>query len=200
MCMKICVFLLYLGVEKIYFLIMKFLIVSDIHGDSSSAHRIKELFESFKPDKILLLGDILYHGPRNDLPSEYAPKEVIKVMNSLSDHIVAVRGNCEAEVDQMVLTFPCMSTTAEVFADGHEFTLSHGHIYNESVLPPGNGVFLYGHTHIPVAHEVEGRICFNPGSCTLPKGGFPRSYGTYEEGVLTVRELFTSEILMSVSL
>lgn len=186
--------------EKIYFCVMKFLIVSDIHGDSSSAQRIKELYEALNPDKILLLGDILYHGPRNDLPSAYAPKEVIKVMNSLADKIVAVRGNCEAEVDQMVLTFPCMSTTAVVYADGHELTLSHGHIYNESALPPGNGAFLYGHTHIPVAHITDGRVCFNPGSCTLPKGGFPRSYGTYEDGTLSVRELFTSEVMMSVSL
>lgn len=179
---------------------MRFLIVSDIHGDVSSARRIEELFNTMQPDKILLLGDVLYHGPRNDLPAHYAPKEVIAVLNPLSSQIVAVRGNCEAEVDQMVLTFPCLSTTAEVFADGYEFTLSHGHIYNEGNLPPGNGVFLYGHTHIPVAHEVDGRKCFNPGSVTLPKGGFPRSYGWYENGSLEVRELFSDEVIMSIRL
>ena len=179
---------------------MKFLIVSDIHGDISSAERIKELFNSLKPDKILLLGDVLYHGPRNDLPKHYAPKEVIAVTNSLKDNIVAVRGNCEAEVDQMVLSFPCMSTTAVVFADGYEFTLSHGHIYSESNLPPGDGIFLYGHTHIPVAHKVEGRICFNPGSVTLPKGGFERSYGLYENKTLKVLSLFDNKEMMSIAL
>ncbi len=179
---------------------MKFLIVSDIHGSLDSAEKIEKLYIDGSFDKLLLLGDVLYHGPRNDLPPSYNPKEVIKIMNKLSEEIVAVRGNCEAEVDQMVLTFPCMSTTAEVFADGYEFILSHGHIYNEDNLPPGRGVFLYGHTHLPVAKKIDSRVVFNPGSITIPKGGFERSYGVYENGELFVKALQDDHIMMSVKL
>ncbi len=179
---------------------MKFLIVSDIHGSLDSAEKIAKLYRENSFDKILLLGDVLYHGPRNDLPSSYNPKEVIKIMNDLSSSIVAVRGNCEAEVDQMVLSFPCMSTTAEVFADNHEFIISHGHIYNEENLPPGNGAFLYGHTHIPVAKQKSARVVFNPGSITIPKGGFERSYGVYENGELFVKALQDNHIMMRVKL
>lgn len=179
---------------------MRFLIASDIHGSQKAANRVKELFEMEKADKLLLLGDILYHGPRNDLPQSYAPKSVIEIMNSLSDKIIAVRGNCEAEVDQMVLAFPCLSTTAIVFDGKAEMVMSHGHIYNEENLPPGNGCFLYGHTHIPVAKKLNGRVIFNPGSTTIPKNGFPASYGIYEDGVFTVKRLKDQEEMMSIDI
>ena len=177
---------------------MKFMIASDIHGSLAAARRIRDLYFEVKADKLLLLGDLLYHGPRNDLPEEYAPKGVIEILNSLSDEIVAVRGNCEAEVDQMVLSFPCLSTTAVVYDGSVELLLSHGHIYSEKTLPPGKGCFLYGQTHIPVAHRIENRVVFNPGSVSIPKGGFPASYGLYEKGVLSVRRLDDSSELMSI--
>lgn len=179
---------------------MKFLIFSDIHGSSAAAERIDELVKIHSPDRILLLGDLLYHGPRNDLPSGYAPKKVIPVLNSLSDMIMAVRGNCEAEVDQMVLTFPCMSTYSEVYADGLKLTLTHGHIYNEEAPVPGASVMLYGHTHIPVCHERNGVFFFNPGSTSIPKGGFQPSFGLYENRVFSVLDLKTCDVLMTSEL
>ena len=133
---------------------MKILIVSDIHGSLDAAKRIVDLASSY--DMVFCLGDVLYHGPRNDLPASYAPKSVIPLMNSLSDRMLAVRGNCEAEVDQMVLAFPVMSTTAIAMVDGRRMVLSHGHIFNEDSLPPGADIFLYGHTHIPVARILRG--------------------------------------------
>ena len=177
---------------------MKILIVSDIHGSLDATHRIVALAASY--DMVFCLGDVLYHGPRNDLPRSYAPKSVIPLMNSLSDRILAVRGNCEAEVDQMVLSFPVMSTTAMAMIDGRRMVLSHGHIFNEDSLPPAADIFLYGHTHIPVAHMKDGVICFNPGSAGIPKGGFPASYGEYVDGVLNVRSLDDDEVLMSIGI
>ena len=177
---------------------MKILIVSDIHGSLDATHRIVALAASY--DMVFCLGDVLYHGPRNDLPRSYAPKSVIPLMNSLSDRILAVRGNCEAEVDQMVLSFPVMSTTAMAMVDGRRMVLSHGHIFNEDSLPPAADIFLYGHTHIPVAHRKDGVICFNPGSAGIPKGGFPASYGEYVDGVLNVRSLDDDEVLMSIGI
>lgn len=177
---------------------MKALICSDIHGSADSAERLVALAKDC--ELVLLLGDELYHGPRNDLPESYCPKKVIPLLNSLAGKIVAVRGNCEAEVDQMVLSFPCMADISEVVLDGHRLTLTHGHIYNEDNLPPGDGALLYGHTHIPVARVVDGRVRFNPGSMSIPKGGWPRSYGVYGDGTLEVRDLLTGEMLMSVGL
>ncbi len=177
---------------------MKALIVSDIHGSLDAARKIEKLAPSY--DIIICLGDILYHGPRNDLPQSYNPKAVIPIMNSLQDRIIAVRGNCEAEVDQMVLSFPVMSTTAIVFADSFSLTLTHGHIYNEENPVPGSSVMLYGHTHIPVAHEKDGIVFFNPGSMSIPKGGFKATYGEYCDGVLSVRDLEDSSIVMSYTL
>ena len=177
---------------------MKILIVSDIHGSLDAAHRIVALAALY--DMVFCLGDVLYHGPRNDLPRSYAPKSVIPLMNSLSDRILAVRGNCEAEVDQMVLSFPVMSTTAMAMVDGRRMVLSHGHIFNEDSLPPAADIFLYGHTHIPVAHRKDGVICFNPGSAGIPKGGFPASYGEYVDGVLNVRSLEDDEVMMSIGI
>lgn len=177
---------------------MKILIVSDIHGSLDAAHRIVALAASY--DTVFCLGDVLYHGPRNDLPRSYAPKSVIPLMNSLSARILAVRGNCEAEVDQMVLSFPVMSTTAMAMVDGRRMVLSHGHIFNEDSLPPAADIFLYGHTHIPVAHMKDGVICFNPGSAGIPKGGFPASYGEYVDGVLNVRSLDDDKVMMSIDI
>lgn len=187
---------------------MKFLIASDIHGSATWCRCLMDALDAEQPDRLLLLGDVLYHGPRNDLPEGYAPKEVIAMLNPLASSIIAVRGNCEAEVDQMVLDFPCMADyttifdpTATLAADGGarekpgcELFLTHGHVYgagfHNSVdkLPelPAGSILLYGHTHKKVsepASEHAGVWAFNPGSVSIPKDG-THSYGVYENGAV----------------
>ena len=167
---------------------MKFVIASDIHGSAYWCRKLMQIVEEEKPDKLLLLGDILYHGPRNDLPKEYGPKQVIPMLSEWADRILCVRGNCEAEVDQMVLPFPCMSDYA-VVADGeHTLYLTHGHLWNPEHLPklaPGT-VFLYGHTHVKFDQVIEGVRCLNPGSVSIPKDG-THSCLIYDNGRFTFR-------------
>ncbi len=179
---------------------MKFLIFSDIHGDASSARFIARKYDEVKPDKIIILGDILYHGPRNDLPENYYPKEVIKELNALGDHIIAVRGNCEAEVDQMVLSFPCLSETGTIFADGNTLFLTHGHIYSREKRP-GSGYthFLSGHTHINVLEKEGGIVFLNPGSISIPKNGCPRSYAAYEDGRIRILRMEDDSVIKELS-
>lgn len=152
---------------------MKLLIASDIHGSAYWCGRLMELVESEQPDRLLLLGDLLYHGPRNDLPKDYAPKQVIPMLSRYKEKIIAVRGNCEAEVDQMVLPFPCMADYAQLLVDGKLFHLSHGHHQNPEDLPPlpQGSVFLFGHTHVKLDTVVNGIRCLNPGSVSIPKDG-----------------------------
>ena len=152
---------------------MKLMIASDIHGSAFWCGKLLEAAEAQQPDKLILLGDLLYHGPRNDLPKGYAPKEVIPMLSAWKDKILAVRGNCEAEVDQMVLPFPCMADFSQLYADGKLLYLTHGHHHNPDNLPPleeGN-IFLSGHTHVKIDREVEGIRCLNPGSVSIPKDG-----------------------------
>ena len=164
---------------------MKYLIASDIHGSAYWCGRLMGRVEAERPDKILILGDVLYHGPRNALPRDYDPKGVIAMLNPLAPAIVAVRGNCEAEVDQMVLDFPCMADYAEIVdPGGRTLWLTHGHLWNPGNLPPlqPGSAFLYGHTHVKVLEEVEGGVTvFNPGSVSIPKDG-SHSFGIYEDG------------------
>ena len=172
---------------------MKLLIASDIHGDAKCCRAMLDAAEREKAEKILILGDILYHGPRNDLPEGYAPKEVIDMLNGISDKLLCVRGNCDTEVDQMVLSFPVLSDTAFVFDGEVGLTLfmSHGHKYSPDNLPPisGDTVFLYGHTHLLGKTEKDGVICINPGSVSLPKGGNPKTYATYENREIVIKQL-----------
>ncbi len=174
---------------------MKLLIASDIHGAAAWCTRLMEAIDAHQPDRVVLLGDLLYHGPRNDLPEDYAPKQVISLLNGIADRVVAVRGNCEAEVDQMVLDFPCMADYALLCdeATGHTLFATHGHVYGPGLhnsidrLPPlhAGDTLLYGHTHIKVNQEGPGGIrLFNPGSVGIPKDG-THSYGLYEDGTLT---------------
>lgn len=162
---------------------MKYLVISDIHGDAEGAEAVQKAYETIKPDRILCLGDILYHGPRNDLPPAYAPKKVIPIMNSFADQIIAVRGNCEAEVDQMVLAFPCMADDNVIPFGTKNIFMSHGHIYGPDHLPvlKENDIFLSGHTHIPTAEKKNGIFMLNPGSVSLPKGGHPKTYAVLDE-------------------
>ena len=164
---------------------MKFVIASDIHGSAYWCSKLMEVIETENPDKILLLGDLLYHGPRNDLPRDYAPKQVIPMLSGLQEKILAVRGNCEAEVDQMVLPFACMAEYALLMADGVTFYLTHGHHANPDALPAleEGSVFLSGHTHVKM-DEIRGGIrCVNPGSVSIPKDG-SNSCMVWDDGTL----------------
>lgn len=169
---------------------MKLLIASDIHGSAYWCRKLLEVYQQEQPDKLVLLGDILYHGPRNDLPREYAPKAVIALLSPLAEKILCVRGNCEAEVDQMVLPFPCMAPYSQLLVEGKTFYLTHGHHENPRNLPrlnPGD-VFLYGHTHVKEDIQVEGVRCLNPGSVSIPKDG-SHSCLVYDKGDFSFRIL-----------
>lgn len=170
---------------------MKFMFASDIHGSALWCEKTLALYEREKPEKLCLLGDILYHGPRNDLPEGHAPKEVIRLLNPLKNEIICVRGNCDTEVDQMVLDFPVLSDNAIVYADGHEIFLTHGHRYapqNPPLLPWG-AVMINGHTHVPRAELVNGIHCLNCGSTALPKENTPHSVLIYEDGAFVWKDL-----------
>lgn len=158
---------------------MKLMIASDLHGDADCTAALFEQFHASGAERLILLGDLLYHGPRNDLPAGYAPKKVITLLNEMRDALICVRGNCDTEVDQMVLTFPMLSDTACLFADGHTLIAAHGH---HAPPPMREGdILLGGHTHVPV---FESRISesgtqylhINPGSVSLPKENSPKSY------------------------
>ena len=169
---------------------MRILFLSDIHGVPSALEKALEKADAMGYDRIALLGDLLYHGPRNGVPSMYDPVKVASILNAKKDIIVAVRGNCDAEVDQMMCAFPMMSDYAILEAGKETFFLTHGHLYNEFKLPPlGIGTVLaHGHTHIPEDKTLEcGLRIFNPGSVSLPKGGSTRSFGYFDgENLFTV--------------
>lgn len=169
---------------------MKLIIASDIHGSAFWCGKLMDLVETEQPDKLLLLGDLLYHGPRNDLPRDYAPKQVIPMLSKYADRILAVRGNCEAEVDQMVLPFPCMSDSAQVLVDGTTMYLTHGHHRNPENLPllPEGSIFLSGHTHVKLDVVKNGIRCLNPGSVSIPKDG-SHSCLVWEDGTFSFRIL-----------
>ena len=171
---------------------MKLLIASDIHGDFESAEIVINKFNEEKCDKILLLGDILYHGPRNDLPATYAPKKVIALLNENKDKILNVRGNCDTEVDQMVLEFPILADYALLSLDGLTVFATHGHHHNTQTPPPmtKGDILLHGHTHVLKCEGFSNENTYlNPGSVALPKGGNPRSYMIYEGGTFTCVDL-----------
>lgn len=182
---------------------MRLFFFSDVHGCPESLALFLDHVKTQKPDLLLLLGDVLYHGPRNPLKPDYAPQQVATLLNPFKEKLVAVRGNCDSEVDQMLLDFPIMSDYSTVVADGHRFFLTHGHHWNPQQPPPlGSGdVLASGHTHIPMLQEIAaGLIAFNPGSISLPKGGYPASYGVYENETLRVLELESEKTLKELTL
>ena len=178
---------------------MKLLIASDLHGSAYYCEKLIELMRQQKPDKLILLGDLLYHGPRNDLPRDYCPKRVIPMLAQYADRILAVRGNCEAEVDQMVLPFPCMAEYAQLLVDGKTFYLTHGHHASPDQLPPipAGSVFLSGHTHVKMDEMRQGIRCLNPGSVSIPKDG-SRSCLLYTDGQFQFLSLEDEDGLQSV--
>ena len=161
---------------------MKLMFASDIHGSRSACEAVLRRYEQSGASRLVLLGDLLYHGPRNDLPDEYAPKSVIGMLSEKKDVILCVRGNCEAEVDQMVLPFPVLADYAVLDIGDRLIYMTHGHIYNpQNPLPVSNGsVVLSGHTHIPLKTEKDGVIYLNPGSVSIPKQGSAHSYMTFD--------------------
>lgn len=178
---------------------MKLFIASDIHGSAYYCKKLIDAFHKEKADRILLLGDILYHGPRNDLPRDYAPKEVISMLNPLSDRIICVRGNCDGEVDDMVLDFPVLAEYAIISdcALGENIIFAtHGHHFNASNLPKlkTGDVLLHGHTHIPTFETVDGIFVVNPGSVSIPKENSEHSYMVFENSEF-LRKSLNGEIL-----
>lgn len=169
---------------------MKLLIASDIHGSAYYCRKLLDTYEKEGAQRMILLGDILYHGPRNDLPAEYAPKEVIRMLNERKHEIYAVRGNCEAEVDQMVLEFPVLADYMLLFEGDRAIYATHGHVYHEKNLPPmkPGDVLLHGHTHVLRAEQKGDILILNPGSVSIPKEGNPPTYAIFENGIFSIRD------------
>lgn len=170
---------------------MKLMIASDIHG---SAYYCRQMLEAYKrecADRLLLLGDILYHGPRNDLPREYEPKKVISMLNDVKQELLCVRGNCDTEVDQMVLEFPILAEYCFLELDGRTMFATHGHVFhphNPPMLKPGD-ILLNGHTHIPACEDRGTFLYLNPGSISIPKEGSVHGYMTYENGTFKWKDM-----------
>ena len=170
---------------------MKLMLASDIHGSAYYAEKLRQAYIDEKADRLILLGDLLYHGPRNDLPKDYAPKKVIEILNGIKEEILCVRGNCDTEVDQMVLDFPIMADYAVIYVDGRTLYLTHGHKFNPENPPKlKKGDYLVnGHTHIPANEDKGDFIYINPGSVSIPKAGSGHTYMIYENGEFALKEL-----------
>ena len=181
-------------------LYMRLMIASDIHGSAVFCRRMFERYDEEMADRLILLGDLLYHGPRNDLPEGYAPKEVIELLNGRAEELLCVRGNCEAEVDQMVLTFPVMAEYALLPLKKNVIYITHGHktgVTNPPPLKKGD-ILLHGHTHIPACEEHGTFTYLNPGSVSIPKEGSPRSYMILEDGRFVWKMLDSGEVFMEM--
>ena len=163
---------------------MKLMIASDIHGSALYCQQLLEAYKREKADKLLILGDILYHGPRNDLPEGYAPKQVISMLNEIKEELLCVRGNCDTEVDQMVLEFPILADYCIISEGDRMIFATHGHIHNTDnppMLKQGD-ILLHGHTHVPVVKEFDSKYYINPGSVSIPKENSPHSYMLLDNG------------------
>lgn len=182
---------------------MKWMIASDLHGSAYYCRKMLEALEREGADRLFLLGDLLYHGPRNDLPREYAPKEVIPLLNGKKEKLLCVRGNCDAEVDQMVLEFPVLADYAVLPVGQRLIYATHGHIYHVKNLPPlaPGDVLLHGHTHVPAWTEFgQGNLYLNPGSVSIPKEDSPHSYMTLEGNTMQWKELESSAVFHELTL
>lgn len=170
---------------------MKLMIASDIHGAAGFCRKMLEAYDREQAEKLLLLGDILYHGPRNDLPGEYAPKEVIAMLNARKEEILCVRGNCDTEVDQMVLEFPIMAEYCILYVKGRMIFATHGHVFHEKNLPmlKKGDILLHGHTHVPVLREHKDYVYLNPGSVSIPKENSWHGYLLLEDDRFVWKDL-----------
>ena len=180
---------------------MRLLFASDIHGSEYYAKKLVDKYKELKCNRMILLGDILYHGPRNDLPKEYNPKGVIALLNAMSSDILCVRGNCEAEVDQMVLDFSCMSDSLVMFEKEHMLFITHGHLYNTENPPmlKCGDILIHGHTHVQTIEKFGQNLYINPGSISIPKENNPSSFMIYEDGKFTIYD-FDMKVLNEVNI
>ena len=174
---------------------MKLLIASDIHGSAYWCEKMLEAYKAENADRMLLLGDILYHGPRNDLPRDYAPKQVIEMLNAISDKILCVRGNCDTEVDQMVLDFSVLADYSVIFDGKITMYLTHGHHIDEIEFEKG-AIVLTGHTHVPVVEQRENYTYLNVGSVSIPKENSAHSYMILENGEFLWKDLENGEVYL----
>ncbi len=181
---------------------MKLMIASDIHGSAYYCEKMIKRFYEEKADKLILLGDLLYHGPRNELPKEYDTKRVYELLNSIKDKILSVRGNCDSEVDQMVLEFPMMADYIYANFEGVNIFVTHGHLFDEKNPPLLNkgDILLYGHFHVPVVREYENFVHINPGSLSLPKEESPNSYMIFENKEFIWKNVENDEIFKTYKL
>ncbi len=179
---------------------MKLFFISDIHGSLSSLNAALKCFHEERADQIVILGDALYHGPRNPLPDGYNPAETAGLLNQYKDRIIAVRGNCDSEVDQMLIEYPMMETYGIVQLADRKLFLTHGHIYHPDDHPPlrAGDILAFGHIHLPLAEKRGEIFVFNPGSISLPKENNPPSYGLFDGGKLQVKT-FDGEVLREVA-
>ena len=166
---------------------MKIFIASDLHGSAEYCRQMVEAFANENADKLLLLGDVLYHGPRNDLPELYIPKTVVQMLDIVKDKIICVCGNCDAEIDREVLPFPVISDLGAIYVDGLNIYFAHGH-KAPPILAEGD-VYLTGHTHIPSISIEDGHYNLNPGSISIPKEGSKHGYIVYENRKFTFKDL-----------
>ena len=175
---------------------MKWLIASDLHGSGYYCRALLDAFDREKADQLLLLGDLLYHGPRNDLPRDYDPKSVTAMLNERQKSILAVRGNCDAEIDQAVLQFPILADYALLSVGSRLLFVTHGHLFHLDALPPlhPGDILLHGHTHVPACETRDGVTYLNPGSLAIPKEDSPHSYMTLEDGVFLWKDLLTGAV------
>ncbi|QEN04943.1 phosphodiesterase [Thiospirochaeta perfilievii] len=178
---------------------MDFFVISDIHGSSAALEKALNIYKKGNFESIIICGDILYHGARNPLPEGYNPRGVIDLLNEVKGEIIAIRGNCESEVDQMVLDFPITGDYSYLYNGSRKIFITHGHKYSKESLPPlkDGSIFLYGHTHIPDGSCLDGIYSLNPGSITLPKGDFPASYAILTSTKWEVRNLMDSSLILS---
>lgn len=175
---------------------MKLLFASDLHGSMFYCNTLVNIIKKESPDKIILLGDILYHGPRNPLPKDYNPQKVFEVLNTLKDSIICVRGNCDSEVDQMVLDFPIMADYTILNVDNINLFLTHGHIYNKENMPniEDKDILIHGHTHVNTIEKLEKGTYINPGSISMPKEEQENSYMVYENKKFIIKNLEGKEL------
>jgi putative phosphoesterase len=170
---------------------MKLFFISDIHGSLYYLEKALELYKEEGANFIVILGDALYHGPRNPLPEQYNPQAVASLLNQYKDKIIAIRGNCDSEVDQMLIEYPMMADYSIILYNNRRLFLTHGHIYNEDNLPnlSENDVLVHGHTHVPLAKKHDKIYILNPGSITLPKGNNPNSYAVLQDDLFQIKDL-----------
>lgn len=180
---------------------MKYIFASDIHGSAYYGKLLSDKFKEVKADRLILCGDLLYHGPRNDLPKDYNPKKLIGILNELKENIIAVRGNCDSEVDEMVLDFPIMADYAFLVLNGINFYLTHGHLQSPENLPKlkKNDVFVFGHIHLPIAKKEGDFYILNPGSISIPKGGYANSYAILEGNNFKILD-FSDNVIKEINI